>query len=545
MFHNNSILFAELVIILLVILIQLIHSLKVFLNIRKLQGIFDETLTVKNGFVEREHLKDPDSVLKNMIIPSDEASDMSGKYFARITYTETDGTNEIILRIKKSINTYLANNYGAAVNFSIIKDLIDREVDLKDEEITQSLPTPLYLGLAATMVGIIFGLYAMPDVNGGNFAEGINKLIEGVKWAMTASLSGLFCTTMLSSFVYKKAKGITLQKKNLQLSYLQAKLLPELVKAEDTGVSGLKASLDRFAREATVIVNDVNLATIQTGTNIKSQNDLIARLERLNMTKVSKANLELFDRLERNREAFDNFSAYLSNMEAIAANLKDFAMRTSNVDKVTEQIGQSMLRSQELTRFLTAHFEKIEMAGASALRAVDLSDSHFRESIESLTKRTNSGIEDLFSFSDKKESDLKELFEKITETLKEVTSRHISEFMSAYSQAVPQFKQLDNLETLASRSELIITNSEKSNKAILAKLDELDSKLVSLNDHSPAESVETAIQNLSGQLTGKKLYQNSGGKRLFRIFETSLRILALGLIVVVCAGLILRYFRII
>ena len=154
--------------------------------------------------------------------------------------TETSGTG-IIRRIKEDINLYLLNNYGAAVNFSIIKDIIDREVDVMDEEISNSLPTPLYLGLAATMVGIIFGLFAMPELDGQHFSEGIDALVNGVKLAMLGSLSGLACTTILSSFVYKNARRQISRDKNEQISYLQATLLPELVRAEDTGVSGLKA----------------------------------------------------------------------------------------------------------------------------------------------------------------------------------------------------------------------------------------------------------------------------------------------------------------
>ena len=71
--------------------------------------------------------------------------------------------------------------------------------------------------------------------------------------------------------------------------------MPELIKAEDTGVSGLKASLDRFAREATKISDKVNSAALNTGTNIKAQQDILTRVEKLDMTRISKVNLEIFD----------------------------------------------------------------------------------------------------------------------------------------------------------------------------------------------------------------------------------------------------------
>ena len=151
-----------------------------------------------------------------------EHSDLfSARDIVKISLTKTYGKG-IIQRIKEAINLYLLNNYGAAVNFSIIKDIIDREVDIKDEEISNSIPTPLYLGLAATMIGIIFGLFSMPESNGQHFTEGIDALINGVKLAMLGSLSGLACTTILSSFFYKNAKKKISRDKNEQISYLQA-----------------------------------------------------------------------------------------------------------------------------------------------------------------------------------------------------------------------------------------------------------------------------------------------------------------------------------
>jgi hypothetical protein len=264
------------------------------------------------------------------------------------------------------------------------------------------------------------------------------------------------------------------------------------------------------------------------------------------MTKVSRANLELFSRLENNMEAFQNFSLYLSSMEAIAFNLKEFASRTSNIDRITGQIGSSLAQSGELIRFLTAHFEKIEKSGSAALKAVDLSDSYFRESVELLKERTNSSVESLFSLTDKTESDLKETFDKITGKITEATARHIDEFVSAYGNAVPRFKQLDFLqpiqETLASGSDLFLRQSEKSNQAILDKLSELTAAIARNSNTSP-EGLENAIRELTRHLPGKVPADIPKGKRWITIVETSLRILAWITIISVCFLIILHYLK--
>jgi hypothetical protein len=538
----------EFIIIVLVILYQLFHTVRVYLNIKKLSDIFNRPLFVKNGYVDRKFLKDPDSIQVNVICTvGDDETILQDNHYARIAFTETDGVNEIILRIKEAVNTYLLNNYGAAVNFSIIRDIIDRETDAKDEEISQSVPTPLYFGLAATMVGIIFGLLAMPDIDGTNFTEGVNRLIDGVRLAMTASLSGLLCTTILSSFFYKKAKKQTLLQKNSQLSYLQAKLLPELLKAEDTGVSGLKASLDHFAREATTITGNVHRSVVQTGENLRTQDNIIDRLERLNMTKVSRANLEMFSLLDKNMEAFQSFSGYLAGMEEIASNLKDFALRTSQIDKISGQIENTLMESRELVRFLNSHFDKIENAGTAALKAVDLSDSHFRESVELLKERTQASVETLFSLSDKTESDLKETLNQITGRITDATNKHIEEFVSAYSQAVPRFRNLELLqpiqEMLATKSDSLINQSEKTNQAILTILNELSGKLKDGTSTSSG-NLETAVRELTAYLTAKDRANHSGDRHWEKTVEIVLRIAAWTSIVVVCTLMILSWFNI-
>ena len=205
----------EIAIIVGVIIYQIIHTNRVHLNISKLKSIFSFKLFLRTGFVEKVKIGSVD--FDSTDIQYEESfSEIAGDDIVKLSLVDTEGKNEVISNIKKAINTYLINNYGAAVNFSIIKDIVDREIEVKDEDITQSVTLPLYLGLAATMIGIIFGLFSMPDLDGDGFSNGVNALIGGVKIAMIGSLSGLACTTYLSSFAYKNSKRIVQKDKNEQ-----------------------------------------------------------------------------------------------------------------------------------------------------------------------------------------------------------------------------------------------------------------------------------------------------------------------------------------
>lgn len=538
LFENYSLwLIVEVLVITLIIIYQLKHYLKGYKNIELLKNIFKDRLYVKSGYIDRDALdKDDVTAEKITLINKDEITHTPGKNFVRFSVTKTSGTNETIWRIKDAINTYLISNYGAAVNFSIIKDIIDREVDLKDDEITQAIPTPLYLGLAATMVGIIFGLMSMSVLNGDKFALEISSLISGVRVAMISSLIGLAFTTHLSSFRYKDAKKEILSDKNEQISYLQAKLLPELIKAEDTGVSGLKASLDRFALVATSISDNVLIAANKTAENIIRQEEVITKIGNLDMQKISKVNLDLFNRLESNMSAFNKFSEYVLLMGQISDNLKEFASRTGNIDKIINQIDHSLEKNSRLSEFLTMHFEKIESAGLAAGKAVDFSHSSIKSFIENLTRET----EDLLGqakntinsynsqFSDAieklkneinirisllnkdaagNESKLAELYNEIGTKLDLVTSRHLSELQAAYSDSLPHFRQLDQLAYLprieesftANVAEIKNDNSNNINR-LIDSINHLNASLDDLKNRSENNAILNKLDSIEGQL---------------------------------------------
>ncbi len=530
----------EVLVIVSVIIYQLYISWKIFKNIHELKGIFTDRLNVISGYIDKSILNNNEKALDDISFIDPELEKrpdelhFDGKT-VKVSLTETSGTG-IIQRIKEDINNYLLNNYGAAVNFSIIKDIIDREVDVKDEEISNSVPTPLYFGLAATMVGIIFGLISMPGLDGDKFSLGINSLINGVKLAMTASLCGLLCTTLLSSIFYKNAKRSLLKDKNQQISYLQATLLPELIKAEDTGVSGLKASLDRFARVATDISDNVLIAARKTGENILLQQEVIDRVANLDVLKISKTNLELFNRLENNMIAFNKFSEYISIMSQISDNLKNFASRTISIDNVVAQIYNTLQENDRLSRFLSLHFEKIETAGNAALKAVDLSDSHFKEAIEKLKEETDKTLNQAFRavnesslhFSgaiDKlkeeidnrisrlnhdaadNETKMTGIYNDIGANLASVASQHISQLQTVYSNALPQFDQLNNLQILPKIKDQVsdgvsqLQNDSNTNTArLIEAINQLNNSLTGIRD------------NLNNSALSKKTHRSKPGK---------------------------------
>ena len=102
--------------------------------------------------------------------------------------------NETLKEIKNALNMYLQKNKGAASDFYLMKDVVERYCDAEEEEINVQQPIPLYLGLMGTMVGIIVGI-GFIAVSGGlssaSLMDNITSLMTCVAIAMAASLVGI------------------------------------------------------------------------------------------------------------------------------------------------------------------------------------------------------------------------------------------------------------------------------------------------------------------------------------------------------------------
>lgn len=483
---SNSLLLTELIIILSFIILQLYFFVKTKLSAKVLEDVFKKPLRL---YKHKREEGDKAEASDNLIL------------------LITNSENEVNLRIKESINNYLSNNRGTTVNYSIIKDIIEREIDSKESEIIQAIPIPLYLGLSATIIGIIFGLFAMPELaqeanNGGNSGvdnlDGIDALINGVKIAMVATLSGLVWTILLSTMVYSKASKKILKDKNSQLNYLQENLLPELFKAEDAGVIGLKSSIDNFSRLTKDIVEEIKEATQTSKSNIVSQQETLDRIEKLNVTKISKVNLELFDRLERNMESFYEFSEFIDQLSTISKDLGKFSSKAGSIDKIADNIDQTLEESRDLTKFLTTHLQKMDEMGDVALYSFDLSEKRFKEAVDKLVESTAENINSVKTVSDEIESNFDKVYDQLFIKLEEIAKLHIDQFTEVYNESLPKFQNLDHLKELEEiKSQLSVafngtTNgvetSESTNNIVLAnkRLEEITTLLTKLDKNTKA-----------------------------------------------------------
>ncbi|NVJ48367.1 MAG: hypothetical protein HWE07_14630 [Cytophagia bacterium] len=498
-----------------IIAIIIIWQVSVFLQTRNKIGVlkntFNPLLITRQYLILREDIGQ-DHLKENILEynPSEESSIPEG--YLLITLLQSNSDNNIAISISESINSYLLNNYGAAVNFSIIKDMVDREIDVHDDEISNLIPTPLYLGLAATMTGIIFGLIAMPEIDGTQFTKAINSLVDAIKYAMIASLFGLAFTTALSSSIYKRARKIVLEGKNRQLSYIQAKLLPALVASQETGIAGLKHSLDLFTRKGTEISDKIREASLNTAESIHTQLKTIEKVEDLKMHRVTKANLDLFEKLESSVQVIEAFEKNIKNIQNISERLESFAQKTKSIEDLAQTIklniedsNDQLNQSKLLTEFLTDHFKKLDSHSQKVQEAVSYNELYFSEAIEALKRRLDNLYKTFQDDASTHQISIQQGYEAISESIKEVSINQIEEYRKLYENAPPQFKELEKLEYLV-KIETInqqieeLQNIDSQQQTSLEKISQSQSSILELH-----KSIENKLEELRSKSSNNEI----------------------------------------
>ena len=219
------------VIIVGIIYFQLYSYADTLKKIRKYKSIFPKSVSAYSlrGLSLRE---EPEHILisEEDDLPLSLDDETGGENDLTVSQVHIEDASPTLLEVEHSLNMYLQKNRGAASDFHIMKDVVERYCDADEEEITTQQPIPLYLGLMGTMVGIIVGIVYIAVTKGfsvANITNSVTELMTCVAIAMSASFMGVYCTTRIS-WKSKDAFSRVESDKNKFYSWLQTELLPTL-----------------------------------------------------------------------------------------------------------------------------------------------------------------------------------------------------------------------------------------------------------------------------------------------------------------------------
>jgi hypothetical protein len=391
--------------------------------------------------------------------------------------------------IIKALNGYLLRNKGAVSDFTLIKDIVDRNVDNEEDSISSNLPIPLYLGLIGTMLGIIIGLIAMPSlsesfIGSGDTQEktmqGVDALLSGVKIAMIASATGLLLTTINSlTFYYYRRK--TEEEKNNFFTFIQTQLLPILSKNTASSIQTLQANLLKFNEGFAQNMGQFDGVIREVRTTFQSQLQVVEELKRIDVSNMAKYNIDVMKQLNTSFNKLKDLSTYLSSVNGLLKNTEQLNLTVSKqLDKVGD-IGTIVenfdTNAQGLvagSKYLESHFQNFDQREQTISNKIADFDSKTGDMVDELKK----SFEERLKTFNEKDVDINSGFEELFANLKETTAQVFE----------------DESQNIGAIKKEMAVVSERVNRmqSIPSNVDELDKRIKSQN-----ESLEKLVEKIA------------------------------------------------
>ena len=377
--------------------------------------------------------------------------------------------NKIFQSIKESINKYLINHTGSVIDYSLLKDAVDRHCDTVDNDINTLTPVPLYCGLAGTMAGVIVGLSsllttgsitALLSSGSGNFgaaADGVNDLLSGVAWAMVASICGILLTT-LASLLFKKYKLQGESGKNTFLAWLQGRLLPELPSDTSDALTRLVKNLNQFNDTFSDNTSELRSALYEVNELYRIQGEIIKAVHDMDVMKMAKANVRVLQELQESTDKLEAFNQYLNDIHGYTDAIHNFTTlfeREANRLNVLEEIQQYFMR------------HKAEIAKDSA--DVDMA---LKDALKSLRETASSNTSELHSTLVQQAEEFKKIIQEEKDSFEEMSTEIKNQFSVQINQFPTLEKHLSEIANIPSRLDKLIERMERSNATLATRVNE-------------------------------------------------------------------------
>lgn len=386
--------------------------------------------------------------------------------------------NSVLETIRDSINNYLHNNKGAVSDYHLIKDIVERNCDAKEDEIDTQIPVPLYLGLVGTMAGILVGvgfLVFSGELNNllgtepkgfikvivnlfkiKTNGDGVEALLGGVGVAMISSIVGIGLTTWGASKA-RKCKVEVEKNKNTFLNWIQATLLPKLS-------DGTAAILDKVSQNLNQFNNTFSQNTHEMRDTFASVKDIykdlsavLNAINHLRINDLAKYNILVYEKMKNSAE----------EIGVLGEQLKGVNRYLSATNNIVEKL--DLVFDREIKQF--------DQRIGAINKAVGEMDNGISRSLSQLAINSKNNLDTFIKSS----SDINEKFGKATEDQQNTLQEAIIQQSLLFEQELT--KQESNFNNLL----------DKQNKALATKSKEIESIVAELQNLS---AVKTGIGNL-------------------------------------------------
>lgn len=415
-------------------------------------------------------------------------------------------TNHVLDNILFSVNNYLIRNRGAASDFNLIKDIVERNTNSVEEDINISIGIPLYLGLMGTMLGIVIGLFNMPDLGvildtkakDVMLNDGIGLLIGGVKIAMIASFSGLMLTIINSGWVFKGSRSLNESRKNDFYTFVQIELLPIINQGLASTLESLQRNLIRFKDDFTIQLSGLSKTVgrmegvfDKSNEALEKQKYILDSIDKSKVSEMTRYNVKVLQQLDISVSQFEKFNGYMTNVTLFVENSQhivnrtnELLARTDNFKVIADNLDNKLNQSQQLLEFLSAHFKKLE---------------EHKEFTSNAVADVGSAISETFK-------ELKEHIQNSSEVMKNFTVDELELLKGALSESKTNLSNLEHLSTLKTDVSQFKNSSASQGERLRQAIEDLNKNMAKSIailegiEHSSltykAKGISTSIKNI-------------------------------------------------
>lgn len=405
-------------------------------------------------------------------------------------------------QIIDNLNAYLLKNGNQIADYHLMKDVIDRNCDTKEEEINTQIPFPLYLGLMGTMLGILVGVgflvfgggltnllnanvptgvtNAIDATNTVNATNGIYQLLSGVALAMISSVFGIIFTTYASYYSKNAKRQLELRKDDF-LGWIQEELLPQLSTDMSSALVRMAQQLNNFNESFARNTRDMSSTLSLVNDASKRQAQLLQAIDRLKIDRIASANIAVYDRLQNCTEEIDRLGMYLRNTE-------NYLLQ---VQQLNSKLGDADERSRTIER-LGQFFE-------SEIRAVEERKFMLNESVSEIDNNLRSAVRELRESAQHEIGLLGEAFGEQTRTLRSAMneqsqniSLHMQRLLSSYPKIVEEHEKVSekivsNITTAVEEIRKIHQQHDEDNRMdeLIASVNRLSDRMGGASQQSP------------------------------------------------------------
>lgn len=373
-----------------------------------------------------------------------------------VSQIQINTQNSTLLEINNALNMYLQKNKGAASDFYLMKDVVERYCDAEEEEIDIQQPIPLYLGLMGTMIGIIVGI-GFIAVSGGlsneSLMDNITSLMTCVAIAMAASLVGICCTTLIS-WLSKNATSKVEANKNRFYSWLQTELLPVLSGNAINALYLMQQNLVSFNQTFKSNIDGLNSALSKVEDSSREQIELITVIKDIDIKRVAQANVSVLKELKECTDEIAVFnkylhsvSGYLTAVNELNRNINEHLNRTAVIENMGAFFEREITQVASREQYINEVVAKV--------------DDTLRKTFEIISESTKEGITQLRNNSVAEFDALLKHYAGQKEEFTKILQGQRDEFVSRFSESTDFMKEVHNLSDMKVVMKQLVESTEK------------------------------------------------------------------------------------